>query len=65
VSPGLLVLVCVAFFDGGDELGELGFVLGADLGECKNGSSLLVDDSAETSLALDDLLFVRDRSSLK
>jgi hypothetical protein len=62
MSPGLLMLVCVALLDGGDELGKLGLVFGADLGECENGSSLLVNYSTETGLALDDLWFVRNCS---
>lgn len=35
-----LVLLRVAFLDGGDELRELGLVFGADLGECENGCRL-------------------------
>lgn len=54
MALGLLVLVGVALLDGGEELGELGLVLGADLGNSENSSGLLVDDSAEASLALDD-----------
>ena len=34
------MLLKVSFFDGGDELAVLVLVLGADLGQCKNGSSL-------------------------
>jgi len=48
------VLVHEAILDGRDELGELRLVLGADLGEGNNGGGLLVDDRAETGLALDD-----------
>lgn len=40
VTTVLLVLVRVALLDGGDELGELGVVLGADLGQSENGGSL-------------------------
>lgn len=54
LSAGLVVLVHEAILDGGDELGELSLVLGADLSEGEDGSSLLVDDSAETGLALDN-----------
>lgn len=54
VSPALLVLVCVSLLDGGDELGKLRLVLGADLGESEDSSGLLVDDCAETSLTLDN-----------
>lgn len=50
----LMVVLEVAIVDGGDELGELGLVLGADLGEGEDGSGLLVNDSSETGLALDD-----------
>lgn len=39
---GILVLLHVSLLDGGDELGELGLVLGADLGEGENGSGLVV-----------------------
>jgi hypothetical protein len=53
------MLICVTLFDGGDELGELGLVLRADLGQRKNSGSLLVDDCAETSLAFDNLVCVR------
>jgi hypothetical protein len=54
VTTVLLVLVRVTLLDGGDELGELGVVLRADLGQSNDGGSLLVDDCSETSLALDD-----------
>jgi hypothetical protein len=40
VTAVLLVLVGVSLLDGGDELGELGVVLRADLGEGNNSSSL-------------------------
>jgi hypothetical protein len=53
VSAGLLVLVGVAILDGLDELGELSLVLGADLGEGEDSCGLLVDNRAETGLALD------------
>jgi len=48
------VLLHVAILDGRDELGELVLVLGADLSEGQDSGGLLVDDSAETGLALDD-----------
>jgi len=48
------VLVGVALLDGREELGELGLVLSADLGQGQNGGGLLVDDGAETGLTLDD-----------
>jgi len=54
VSLGLLVLLSVTLLDGLDQLGELGLVLGADLGQSKNSGGLLVDDRAESGLALDD-----------
>lgn len=54
LSAGLVVLVHEAILDGGDELGELSLVLGADLGESEDSGRLLVDDGAETGLALDD-----------
>ena len=50
----LVVGLEVAVVDSRDELGELGLVLGADLGEGKDGSGLLVNDGTETGLALDD-----------
>lgn len=53
VTSVLLVLVRVALLDGLDKLGKLGLVLRSDLSDGKDSSSLLVDDSAETSLALD------------
>jgi hypothetical protein len=40
VAAGLLVLVAVALLDGGEELGELGLVLGADLGKSEDSSGL-------------------------
>jgi hypothetical protein len=74
---GILVLLKVTLLDGRDELGELGLVLRADLGDgedssglvaenvshtacyrwripCGRNTNLLVNDSSETSLALDD-----------
>jgi hypothetical protein len=48
------VLLHVTVLDGRDELGELVLVLGADLGEGQDSGGLLVDDSSETGLALDD-----------
>lgn len=54
LSAGLVVLVHEAILDGGDELGELSLVLGADLGEGEDSSGLLVDDGSETGLALDN-----------
>lgn len=41
VATVLLVLVRVTLLDGSDELGELGLVLGADLGESEDGRSLV------------------------
>ena len=37
---GILVLLKVSLLDGGDELGELGLVLSADLGDGENGGGL-------------------------
>jgi hypothetical protein len=54
LSLGLLVLLGVTLLDGLDELGELRLVLRADLGDGEDGGGLLVDDRAETGLALDD-----------
>lgn len=54
VAAGVLVLVGVTLLDGGEELGELGLVLSAGLGQGENGGGLLVDDCAETGLALDN-----------
>lgn len=42
VAAVLLVLVRVTLLYGGDELGELGLVLGADLGESEDGGGLVV-----------------------
>jgi hypothetical protein len=56
-TPGLasiLVLVGVVGLDGRDQGGELGLVLGTGLGEGESGGGLLVDDSSETGLALDN-----------
>ena len=50
----LVVRLEVAFVDSGDKLGQLGLVLRADLGKGEDGSGLLVNDSTETSLALND-----------
>ena len=55
VARSLLVVgLEVAVVDSGDELGELGLVLGADLGKGEDGSGLLVNNGTETGLALDD-----------
>lgn len=55
VAGGLLVVgLEVAVVDSGDELGQLGLVLGADLGESEDSGGLLVNDGTETGLALDD-----------
>jgi hypothetical protein len=54
VPPVLLVLVRVAFLDRRDELGKLGLVIGADLGQSQDSSSLLVYDGTQAGLALDD-----------
>lgn len=40
MAAGLLVLVGVALLDGGEELGELSLVLGADLGESEDSGGL-------------------------
>lgn len=44
----------VAGLDGVDNLGQLGLVLGANLGQGQDCGGLLVDDCAETGLALTD-----------
>ena len=49
-----MVRLEVTVVDSGDELLELVLVLGADLGEGEDSGGLLVDDRAETGLALDD-----------
>jgi len=54
VAAVLLVLIAVALLDGSDELGEFRLVFRADLSDSEDGSGLLVDDGAKTSLALDD-----------
>jgi hypothetical protein len=41
VTTVLLVLVRVTLLDGRDELGELGVVLGADLGQSNDGGGLI------------------------
>lgn len=53
LTLALLVLGGVPLLDGRDELGELGLILGADFSDGEDGSSLLVNDGTETSLALD------------
>ena len=40
---GSLVLLEVSLLDGGDELGELVLVLGADLGQGEDGSGLMTE----------------------
>lgn len=40
MALALLVLVGVSLLEGGEELGELGLVLGANLGQSKNGRGL-------------------------
>jgi len=54
VSLGILILLGVTFLDGLDQLGQLRLVLGSDLGEGEDSSSLLVNDRAEPGLTLDD-----------
>jgi hypothetical protein len=54
VSPALLVLIGVALLDSRHELAQLRLVLRLDLSQRKDSSSLLVDHSAETGLALHD-----------
>lgn len=54
MALGLLVLVGVTLLDGLDQLGKLRLVLGADLSDGEDSGGLLVDDRAETGLALDD-----------
>jgi len=54
LSAGLVVLLKVTVLDSRDELGELGLVLGTDLSDGEDSSGLLVDDSSETGLALDN-----------
>lgn len=50
----LVVLGGEALVDGGDELAKLGLVLALDLSQGQHGSGLLMNDSAEAGLALDD-----------
>ena len=54
VAARVLVLVVVGLLGGGDELGKLSLVLGADLGDGEDSGGLLVNHSSKTSLALDD-----------
>jgi len=54
LSASLIVRLHVTILDGRDELGELSLVLGADLGKGEDSGGLLVDDRAETGLALHD-----------
>jgi hypothetical protein len=42
VTAGLLVLVGVTLLDGGEELGKLGVVLRANLGESEDCSGLII-----------------------
>jgi len=48
------MLLDVALLDRGDQLAQLRLVLGAHLGEGNHGCSLLVNNSSETGLTLDD-----------
>jgi hypothetical protein len=57
VSLGLFVLVRVPSLDGRDKGGKLSLVLSTDLSEGEDGSSLLVDDSSESGLALHDSIW--------
>jgi len=54
MSLRFLVLVRVPFLDGSDELGKLALVLTANLSDSEDSSSLLVNNSPQASLALDD-----------
>lgn len=47
LAGSLLVLLEVTVLDGGDELGELGLVLGADLGQGEDSGGLVDDVSVE------------------
>lgn len=49
VALGLLGLLKVTLLDGGDELGELRVVLGADLGDGEDGSGLS-DEGQHTNI---------------
>jgi hypothetical protein len=40
LTLGLFILVAVALLDGGDELGEVGLVFGADFGKGEDGGGL-------------------------
>jgi hypothetical protein len=50
----LIVLVREVGLGRADESGELTLILALDVLDAENGSSLLVNDRSETSLALDD-----------
>jgi hypothetical protein len=54
VSLRFFVLLTITLLDGLDQLGQLSLVLRSNLGQSKNSSSLLVDDRAESGLALND-----------
>lgn len=54
VSAVLLILGSVALVDGRNELAELILVLGLDLSQSDSSGGLLVDNSSQTGLALDD-----------
>lgn len=54
LSTGVLELLDEVGVDGGDEVREVGLVLGTDVGQGDDGGGLLVDQGSETGLALDD-----------
>jgi len=54
LASGLLVLLNITLLDGGNKLRQLRFVLRSHFSESKDSGSLLVDDSSETGLALDN-----------
>jgi len=54
VSLGFLVLLAVTLLNGLNQLRQLRLVFRANLGQSNNSSSLLVDNCAESGLALDD-----------
>jgi len=54
VFLGLLMLVKISLLDSRDEFGKLRLVFAADLSDGEGGGSLLVHNSSETGLALDD-----------
>jgi len=54
VSSVLLILAGITLIDRRHKFAQLGLIIPLDFGESKHGGGLLVHDSAQTGLALDD-----------